>query len=122
MLPGTVVRIADNSGARLLRIIKILGKKPKSRGLIGDSVIGSVIHTNPKKPHVKTGIIVHATIIRSAISKRRYDDERLRFQYSAVVITNRKNIPKANKIYGPCARELRLKGYIRIVSLASIAL
>jgi large subunit ribosomal protein L14 len=123
MRPGTIVRVADNSGPCFLKIIKILKTSPLATARIGDHVVGSVLYTHQRKKFkVSKGSIVRAVCIRIADSYKRKDFQRLRFQYPAVVIASRNGIPKGTKIFGPIPKELRELGYIRIVSLSTIAL
>ena len=121
MYQGTVVKIVDNSGARFVRVIKVLRKKPKSQGKIGDHLIASVIHINPKKK-VKKGQLVRVMMIRSSFPLIRDDGQKIKFQESAAVIIDKNGTPRSTKIYGPTVRELRKKGLIRLISLASIAI
>lgn len=121
MYQGTVVKVADNSGARFVRIIKVLRKSPKSVGNLADHLIASVIRTNPKKK-VKKGQIVRVMMIRSSKPLIREDGQQLKFQTSAVVVIDKNGTPRSTKIYGPTVRELRKKGLIRIISLSTIAI
>ncbi|RYX87176.1 50S ribosomal protein L14 [bacterium] len=121
MRQGTVVRVADNSGARYVRIIKVLRKSPKGYGIIGDQLIASVLHVNPKKK-VKKGQIVRVMVIRSSFPILREDGQQLKFQSSAVVVVDKNGTPRSTKIYGPTVRELRKKGLIRLISLSTIAI
>lgn len=123
MQVGTVVKVADNSGVSLLRIIKILKKNPRSIGKLGDFVIGSALRVhNRKKFKVNKGSICRALVIRQAEYHTRKDGIKMRFQWPAVCIVTKKGLPRSTKIYGPVPKELREKGFIRIVSLSTIAL
>jgi large subunit ribosomal protein L14 len=120
---GTIVKIADNSGPMYLRVIKVLKKSSKSHPVIGDYIIGSVLRTHERKKFkVSKGSIVRALVIRCAENYRRKDLTRLRFQHPAAVIITKSGLPRATKIYGPIPKELRERGFIRIVSLSTIAL
>lgn len=120
---GTVVKIADNSGPVFARIIKVLKKSSKSHTVIGDIIIGSVLRTHERKKFkVSKGSIVRGMVIRCAENHRRKDLTRLRFQYPAVIVITKSGLPRATKIYGPIPKELRERGFIRIVSLSTIAL
>jgi large subunit ribosomal protein L14 len=123
MKTGTVVRVADNSGPCFLRIIKVLKASPLGQAKIGSFIVGSVLYTHQRKKFkVEKGNIVRAICIRIADSSRRKDGQRLRFQYPAVVIASRNGIPRGTTIFGPIPKELRELGYIRLVSLSTIAL
>lgn len=116
-----VIRVSDNSGARFLKIIKILRKSPRGQGTLGDTIIGSVQRINPAK-RVRKGQILRAMLIRIAKFKSRFDGELFRFQYSAAVIIDKNCNPKSTKIHGPTSREIRKLGYIRIISLSTLAI
>jgi large subunit ribosomal protein L14 len=123
MRPGTVVRVADNSGPCFLRIIKILKSSQLATAKIGDFVVGSVLRVHQRKKFkVSKGSLVRALCIRLGNSIKRKDGQCLRFQTSAVVIVTRNGIPRGTKIYGPVPRELREQGFIRLISLSTIAL
>jgi large subunit ribosomal protein L14 len=123
MKNGTVVKVADNSGPCFIRIIKIFGKSSQGAAKIGNQVVASVLYTHQRKKFtVNKGSIVRGICIRLADSLRRKDGLRLRFQFPAVIIATRKGMPRGTKIYGPIPKELREKGFIRLVSLATIAL
>jgi large subunit ribosomal protein L14 len=123
MRVGTVVKVADNSGPCFLRIIKILRNSPQNQAKTGDHVIGSVLRTHERKKFkVNKGSIVRAIVLRCADPFKRKDGQRLRFQYPAVTIITKSGLPRGTKIFGPIPKELRELGYIRIVSLSTIAL
>ena len=113
----TCLTIADNSGAKKLMCIKVLGTN-KKYGYVGDIIIGVVKDANPNLP-VKRSDIVRAVIVRTKHSKRRKDGSRLQFGENASVIINKENNPRGTRIFGPIARELKEKGFAKIVSLAS---
>jgi large subunit ribosomal protein L14 len=112
------VKIADNTGARELLVIHILGGSTRRYGRIGDIVVGTVKSAAPQGS-VKKSEIVKAVIVRCAKEWRREDGSYIRFDDNAVVIldTDGQN-PKGSRIFGPVARELREKGFMKIVSLA----
>jgi large subunit ribosomal protein L14 len=112
------VKIADNTGAREILVIKVLGGSRKRYGRIGDIVVGTVKVATPQGT-VKKSDLVHAVIVRTAKEWRRDDGSYIRFDDNAAVIldTDGKN-PRGTRIFGPVARELREKGFMRIVSLA----
>jgi large subunit ribosomal protein L14 len=123
MQTGTVVKVADNSGPCFLRIIKILRSDPLATAKIGNHVVGSVLYIHQRlKFKVKKGSIVRAICIRMADAYSRTDGQRLRFQYPAVAIITKNGIPRGTKIFGPIPKELREQGYIRLISLSTIAL
>jgi len=123
MRPGTIARVADNSGPCFLRIIKILKSSPLASAKIGDYVVGSVLNIHQRKKFkVSKGSLVRAVCIRIANSIKRKDEQRLKFQIPSVVIVTRNGIPRGTKIYGPVPKELREQGFIRLISLSTIAL
>lgn len=113
------LKIADNTGARELLVIKVLGGSARRYGRVGDLVVGTVKVANPNGS-VKKSDIVKAVIVRCSKEWRREDGSSIRFDDNAAVIldTDGRN-PRGTRIFGPVARELREKGYMRIVSLAS---
>ncbi|MFN2126878.1 MAG: 50S ribosomal protein L14 [Anaerolineales bacterium] len=112
------IKIADNTGARELLVIHVVGGSSRRYGRIGDVVIGTVKAATPQGT-VKKSDIVRAVIVRCAKEWRRDDGSTIRFDDNAAVIldTDGRN-PKGTRIFGPVARELREKGYMKIVSLA----
>jgi len=112
------LKVADNSGARELLVIKVLGGSVKRYGYVGDTVVATVKLATPQGA-VKKSEVVRAVIVRTAKEWRREDGSYIRFDDNAAVILDQetKN-PKGTRIFGPVARELRDKGYMRIVSLA----
>jgi large subunit ribosomal protein L14 len=114
----TRLKVADNTGARELSVIRILGGSRRRFGRIGDVVVCSVKLANPNGS-VKKSDVVRAVVVRVAKEWRREDGSYIRFDDNAAVIldTDSKN-PKGTRIFGPVARELREKGYMKIVSLA----
>ena len=112
------IKIADNTGARELLVIHVVGGSSRRYGRIGDVVIGTVKAATPQGT-VKKSDIVRAVIVRCAKEWRRDDGSTIRFDDNAAVLldTDGRN-PKGTRIFGPVARELREKGYMKIVSLA----
>ena len=112
------VKVADNTGARELLVIHVLGGSGRRYGRIGDVVVGTVKIANPHGA-VKKSDIVRAVIVRTAKEWRREDGSSIKFDDNAAVIldTDGQN-PKGSRIFGPVARELREKGFMKIVSLA----
>jgi len=111
-----MLKIADNSGARLLQVIKVLGGTRRRYARLGDVVVGSVKIAEPRKA-VKKKDVVRAVIVRSRAPYRRPDGSYIRFDDNAAVIVDGVN-PKGGRIFGPVARELRDRGYAKIISLA----
>jgi large subunit ribosomal protein L14 len=112
------IKIADNTGAKELLVIKVMGGSVKRYGRIGDVVVGSVKQATPHGS-VKKSEVVKAVIVRTSKEWRREDGSRIRFDDNAAVILdeNGQN-PRGTRIFGPVARELRDLGFMRIVSLA----
>ncbi len=112
------IKIADNTGAREVLVIHVMGGSSRRYGRIGDIVVGTVKVATPQGA-VKKSDIVRAVIVRCAKEWRRDDGSTIRFDDNAAVIldTDGKN-PKGTRIFGPVARELREKGFMKIVSLA----
>ncbi len=114
----TRVKSADNTGAKQLMVIRVLGGYKKRYARIGDIVTASVKEAVPHS-NVKKGDVVHAVVVRTVKETRRKDGSYIRFDENAVVIINKDNKePKGSRIFGPVARELRDFGYTKIVSLA----
>lgn len=113
------LKVADNSGAREILVIHVLGGSSRRYGSIGDVVVGTVKVATPHSAVSKSDI-VRAVIVRTAKGWRREDGSYIRFDDNAAVIldTDGRN-PRGTRIFGPVARELREKGYMKIVSLAS---
>lgn len=112
-----MLKIADNSGARLLQVIKILGGTRRRYAGLGDIVVGSVKIAEPRKA-IKKKDVVRAVIVRARNPHRRADGSYVRFDDNAAVIVDGVE-PKGGRIFGPVARELRDRGFTKIISLAS---
>ncbi len=112
----TILDVADNSGARKIMAIRTLGQG-KTFAEIGDVVRASVKEAQPRGL-VKKGDVVRAVVVRTAKSIRRADGSYLRFDHNAAVIIDDDNNPRGTRIFGPVARELRDKNFMKIVSLA----
>ena len=108
---------ADNSGAKELKCIKVLGGSFRKWGNIGDVIVASVKTATPGGA-VKKGDVVKAVIVRSTSGLRRADGTHIRFDDNAAVIIDMQKQPRGTRIFGPVARELRDKGFMKIVSLA----
>ncbi len=113
------VKVADNSGGRELLVIRVLGGSRRRYGGVGDIVVGTIKSATPHSSVSKSDI-VRAVIVRTAKEYRREDGSYIRFDDNAAVIldTDGKN-PRGTRIFGPVARELRDKGFMKIVSLAN---
>jgi large subunit ribosomal protein L14 len=113
----TRLRVADNSGAREIMCIRVLGGSRKRYGGVGDVIIASVKAAQPGAA-VKKGDVVRAVIVRTAAEYGRPDGSHIRFDDNAAVLINPQGNPRGTRIFGPVARELRERQFMRIVSLA----
>lgn len=113
----TYLKVADNTGAKELMCIRVLGGSRRRYANIGDVVVASVKKAAPGG-QVKKGDVVKAVIVRSAKGVRREDGTYIRFDENAAVIIKEDKNPKGTRIFGPVARELREKEYLKILSLA----
>src|SRR5690625_4207232 len=111
------LKIADNSGAREVSMIKVLGRTGRKSANIGDVIVCTVKHATPGGV-VKKGEIVKAVIVRSKTGVRRKDGSYIRFDENAAVIVRDDKSPRGTRIFGPVARELRDAKFMKIVSLA----
>lgn len=109
--------VADNSGAKVLMCINVPGGTGKRYARVGDVIVATVKEAAPAAA-VKKGEVVRAVIVRSAHTYRRPDGSHIRFDDNAAVLLDDKAAPRGTRIFGPVARELRDKNYMRIVSLA----
>jgi large subunit ribosomal protein L14 len=125
----TIVDVADNTGAKQAMVIRVLGGstgragKPRLRSArVGDVVIATVKKAMPNTDFMKTGNrkarVVRAVVVRSRRATRRVDGSYVRFDRNAVVLIDEKGEPRGTRIFGAVARELREKGYMKIISLA----
>ena len=114
----TLLKVADNSGARELLVIRVLGGSKVKTGNIGDIVVGTVKKATPNG-NVKKGKVVKAVIVRSKFGVRREDGSYIKFDDNACVIIKDDKTPLGTRVLGPVARELREKDFMKIVSLAS---
>ena len=114
---GSNLKVADNTGAKEIRVFRVLGGTRRRYAQLGDIVIASVKIAEPRKI-VKKKEIVRAVIVRQKKSCRRNDGSYIRFDENAAVIVDGKE-PRGNRIFGPVARELKDKGFDRIISLAT---
>ena len=112
------LNIADNSGARKIMCIRVLGSSNPKYANIGDIIIGVVKDASPNMP-IKRSDIVRAVIVRTRKTTRRLDGMQIRFDDNAAVLITEDNNPKGTRIFGPIARELREKNFSKIISLAT---
>ncbi|OGY65954.1 MAG: 50S ribosomal protein L14 [Candidatus Harrisonbacteria bacterium RIFCSPLOWO2_01_FULL_44_18] len=113
----SILKVADNSGAKIVRCFRILGGSRKRYARIGDIIVASVQVAEPRKP-VKKKDIVKAVMVRQRHPLRRPDGSRVRFDENAVVLIDEKREPKATRIFGPLPREMKEKGFDTIMSMA----
>ena len=113
----TYLKVADNTGAKEIKCIRVLGGAKRKYGNIGDVVVASVRKAAPNGT-VKKGEVVKAVIVRMRKQKRRPDGSYIRFDDNAAVIINDQKMPRGTRIFGPVARELRDSGFMKICSLA----
>lgn len=111
------VKVADNTGAKEVLCIRVLGGSARRYAGVGDIIVGTVKDALPGAG-VKRGDIVRAVVVRAAKERRRADGSYIRFDDNAVVLINETNAPRGTRIFGPVARELREKRFMKIVSLA----
>ena len=113
----SIVKVADNSGAKRALVIRVLGGTRRRYAGLGDLVIVAVKDALPNGT-VKKSVVARAVVVRTVKETRRKDGSYIRFDENAVVIINDQGEPRATRIFGPVARELRDKKYMKIVSLA----
>ena len=113
----TELEVADNTGAKRVGCIKVLGGSKRRYAKIGDLIVCSVKEADPKAA-IKKGTVVKAVIVRTSKAIKRKDGSNLRFFGNSCVIIDEKKNPRGTRIFGPVAREVREKGFIKICSLA----
>jgi len=113
----TKLKVADNSGAKLLLCIKVLGGSKRRYARVGDIVVVSVKEAIPNSK-VKKGSVLKAVIVRTAKEIQRSDGSYIKFDDNSAVLLNPQNEPMGTRIFGPVARELRAKRFMKIISLA----
>ena len=113
----TNLSIADNSGARRVQCIKVLGGSKRKYASVGDVIVVTVKEAIPRG-RVKKGEILHAVIVRTSKEIRRADGSAIRFDRNAAVLIDKQGEPLGTRIFGPVTRELRAKRYMKIISLA----
>ncbi|MDD4210958.1 MAG: 50S ribosomal protein L14 [Clostridia bacterium] len=115
--PQTRLRVADNTGAKEIMCIRVLGGSYRASGNIGDVIVASVKTATPGGV-VKKGDVIKAVIVRTVKGLRRKDGSHIKFDDNAAVIIDKDKQPKGTRIFGPVARELREREYMKIISLA----
>ncbi|MDI7266958.1 MAG: 50S ribosomal protein L14 [Myxococcota bacterium] len=113
----TILDVADNSGAKRVKCIKVLGGTRRRYASLGDTIVVSVREALPNSK-VKKGSVTRAVVVRTAKEVRRRDGSYVRFDVNSAVLITGKNEPVGTRIFGPVARELRTKGFLKIISLA----
>ena len=113
----TNLEVADNSGARRIQCIKVLGGSKRKYASVGDIIVVTVKEAIPRG-RVKKGEIVNAVVVRTAKDIRRADGSAIRFDSNAAVLIDKQGEPIGTRIFGPVTRELRAKRYMKIISLA----
>jgi large subunit ribosomal protein L14 len=113
----TLLKVADNSGAKVVKCIKVLGGTRRRYGSIGDIIVVSVKEVLPNQA-IKKGVILKGVIVRIKKEFRRKDGSYIRFDDNAAVIIDENKNPKGTRVFGPVARELRDKDFMKIISLA----
>jgi len=111
------LKVADNSGARQVLCIRVLGGTRRRYARVGDVIIASVKEATPNAP-VKKGDVVRCVVVRTKKEVRRADGSYIKFDENAAVVIDQQNNPRGTRIFGPVARELRDKKFMKIVSLA----
>lgn len=114
----SIVKVADNSGAKFIQVIQPLGGSGKRKATLGELVAAVVKGADPNG-QVKDGEIVRALIVRTKKENRRVDGSYIKFDENAVVVVDDKGELRASRVFGPIAREVREKGYTKIASLAT---
>ena len=113
----TTLKVADNSGAKMLYCIKVLGGSKRRYASVGDIIIVSVKEAVPNSK-VKKGNVMRAVVVRTSKEVRRPDGSYIKFDDNSAVLINQQNEPIGTRIFGPVARELRAKRFMKIISLA----
>jgi len=113
----TLLKVADNSGAKMIKCIRVLGGTRRRYAFLGDIIVAAVKIAEPRRP-VKKHDVVKAVIVRQRKEFRRKDGSYIRFDENAAVILESGKNPKGGRIFGPIARELKEKGFSKIINLA----
>lgn len=115
--PRTILKVADNTGAQVIQCFKVLGGSRRRYARLGDIIVASVRIAEPRKM-VKKKDVIKAVIVRQKAPFRRSDGTYVRFDDNAAVLIDAKKEPRGGRIFGPVAKELRDRGYAKIISLA----
>jgi large subunit ribosomal protein L14 len=115
--PQTILKVIDNSGAKVIRCFKVLGGSRKKYAQIGDIIVASVQIAEPRK-EIKKKAVIKAIIVRQKKAFRRKDGSYIRFDENAAILINDKKEPIGNRIFGPIPREIKEKGYFKIAALS----
>ncbi len=113
----TILKVIDNSGAKIIKCIRVLGGTRRRYASIGDIIVATVKVAEPRRP-VKKHDVVKAVVVRQKKALRRNDGSYIRFDDNAAIILESKKNPKGGRIFGPIARELKEKGFGKIINLA----
>jgi large subunit ribosomal protein L14 len=113
----TVLEVADNTGARKIGCIRVMGGSHRRYASVGDIIVASVKEAIPRGM-VKAGDVVKAVVVRTTKEVKRADGSSIRFDTNAAVIINNQSEPRGTRVFGPVARELRERGFMKIISLA----
>jgi large subunit ribosomal protein L14 len=113
----TLLKVADNSGAKMIKCIRVLGGTRRRYAFLGDVIVAAVKVAEPRRP-VKKHDVVKAVIVRQRKEFRRKDGSYIRFDENAAVVLESGKNPKGGRIFGPIARELKEKGFSKIINLA----
>lgn len=117
----TVLKVADNSGAKIVRCFRVLGGSRKRYAHVGDVIVASVQTAEPRnKLGIKKKDVIRAVVVRSRAPMRRLDGSYVRFDENAVILIDTKKQPRGTRVFGPIPKELKEKGYDKIVSLAPV--
>ena len=114
---STMLKVADNTGAKVIQCIRVLGGTRKRTAAVGELIVGAVKSAMPGGT-VKKKEVVRCVIVRAVKEQKRKDGSTIRFDENACVVVNKDGNPKGTRIFGPVGRELRDKGYSKIISLA----
>ena len=117
IMPQTRLQVADNTGARELMCIRVMGGSNRRYANIGDVIVAVVKEASPNMP-VKKSEVVKAVVVRSKHGVRRSDGSYIKFDENAAVIITKDNNPRGTRVFGPIARELRDRNFMKIISLA----
>ncbi len=115
--PQTILRVVDNSGAKVIRCFRVLGGTKRRYAELGDMIVASVQIAEPRR-EVKKKAVVKAIVVRQKKAFRRKDGSYIRFNENAAILVNEKKEPIGNRIFGPIPREIREKGYSKAAGLA----